>query len=204
MGPRKSRRTTARRIVGAFGAVLLLFALALAVIVIALDRIGAAEDEVARLDHAKHAGHHAAAMAREQYMHQAHTLITWDGSHLDHYKHVAIDARAATEHLEHAVAGHFGESQATQIQNMIIESDRRFMQEVWPAIQRNERSRLAELHEITEQPVEKVVALNTELNRRLESESDMARQDAERIRRTARWAVPVSYTHLTLPTNREV
>ena len=58
-----SRSTTARRIVGAFGAVLLLFGLALVVIVVALGRIADAEREVNRLDHAKHAGHHAAALA---------------------------------------------------------------------------------------------------------------------------------------------
>jgi len=46
-------RTTARRIAGAFGLVLLLFALALVVMIVALRNIGAAEDEVARLDRAK-------------------------------------------------------------------------------------------------------------------------------------------------------
>lgn len=78
----KPRRTTARRIAGAFGLVLFLFALALAVMIVALDRIGTAEREVERLDRAKHAGHHAAAMAREQYMHQRTrcspgTIRTW-------------------------------------------------------------------------------------------------------------------------------
>ena len=189
MAPLKPRRTTARRIVVAFGAVLLLFALALAVMLISLNQIGAAEDEVARLDHAKHAGHHAAAMAREQYMHQAHTLITWDGTHLDHYGAVAKEALEATHHLKHAVAGHYGVAQAEEIAGMIAESDRRFLTEVWPAIERNERARLAELHELTEVPVAKVVALNTELNRKLERDSDAARADADRIRGIARIAV---------------
>ncbi|MBA3540629.1 MAG: HAMP domain-containing histidine kinase [Deltaproteobacteria bacterium] len=185
----KPRRTTARRIVGAFGAVLVLFGLALVVMILALERIAGGEAEVARLDHAKHAGHHAAAMAREQYMHQAHTLITWDGSHLQHYAEVAKESLEATRHLKHAVAGHFGEAQAAQIAGMIAESDRRFREEVWPAIQRGERSRLIELHEITEQPVATVVALNTELNKKLEGDSDVARSDAERIRHSARIAV---------------
>lgn len=185
----RPRRTTARRIAGAFGAVLLLFALALAVMLLALDRIAAAEAEVARLDRAKHAGHHAAAMAREQYMHQAHALITWAGDHRDHYGAVAAEARAATHHLEQAVAGRFGEAEAAQIARMIAESDRRFQDEVWPAIQRGERARLAELHDVTARPVAKVVALNTELNGHLERASDAARSDADRIRRDARIAV---------------
>src|SRR5690242_13632705 len=98
------RRTTARRIVMAFAVVLGLFGLALIVMVVALGRIGLAEREVARLDHAKHAGHHAAAMAREQYIHQAHTLLEWNDSHIAHYETVAVEARAATDHLRAVVA----------------------------------------------------------------------------------------------------
>lgn len=178
-------RTTARRIVGAFGLVLLLFASALVVMVFSLDRIGAAEDEVARLDRAKHAGHHAAAMAREQYMHQAHTMLAWNASHLEHYRETAEQARHATEHLEHAVAGHDGAEQAKRISQLVAESDRRFPEEVWPAIRSNDRTRASELHERTERPVQEVVALNTELNKSLENESDISRGDAERIRSTA-------------------
>nr|MBA2544184.1 HAMP domain-containing histidine kinase [Deltaproteobacteria bacterium] len=186
-------RTTARRIVGAFGLVLLLFALALVVMVFSLDRIGAAEDEVARLDRAKHAGHHAAAMAREQYMHQAHTMLAWDASHLEHYRETADEARHATQHLEHEVAGHQGAEQAKRISRLVAESDRRFREEVWPAIQRNDRARTSELHERTEHPVQEVVVLNTELNRSLENESDASRGDAERIRSTAMIAVLICF-----------
>lgn len=186
---RKPRRTTARRIAGAFGLVLLLFALALVVIVIALEKIADAEGEVARLDRAKHAGHHAAAMAREQYMHQAHTLLTWDASHMQHYGETARAARVAIEHLELAVAGHDGATQAREISRLIIESDRGFREVAWPAVEHDERYRLGELHRMTEQPVQEVVALNTTLNVALERESDHARAQADDIRRTALIAV---------------
>jgi signal transduction histidine kinase len=185
----RPRRTTARRIAGAFGLVLVLFALALVVMIVALDRIGAAEREVARLDRAKHAGHHAAAMAREQYMHQAHTMLAWDDSHMDHVRETAKAARHATEHLEHEVTGHPGAAQAKEISRLVAESDRRFREEVWPAIERNDRSRMAELHHRTELPVAEVVALNTKLNHALEAESDQAQHAAEQIRSTARVVV---------------
>jgi signal transduction histidine kinase len=185
----KPRRTTARRIAGAFGLVLLLFALALAVMIVALDRIGAAEREVARFDRAKHAGHHAAAMAREQYMHQAHTMLAWDGSHMDLYGAMAQAARHATEHLEHEVVGHPGAATAREISRLVAESDRRFRDEVWPAIERNDRSRIGELHLVTERPVAEVVELNTKLNRTLEAESEQAQLAAAQIRGTARIAV---------------
>lgn len=182
-------RTTARRIAGAFGLVLVLFGLALVVMIVALRNIGAAEDEVARLDRAKHAGHHAAAMAREQYMHQAHTMLAWDDSHMDHYADTAQAARHATEHLGHEIAGRPGAEQAKEITRLIIESDRLFREDVWPAIRRNDRSRMSELHHMTEQPVEEVVALNEKLNRSLEAESETARKRAEDIRSTARLVV---------------
>lgn len=189
MAKQRRIRTTARRIVGAFGLVLLLFAIALVAIVIGLDRIGAAEDEVARLDRAKHAGHHAAAMAREQYMHQAHTMLAWNDSHMDHYGDTAKAALHATEHLEREVAGHDGADKAKEISRLVAESDRRFREEVWPAIQRNDRARMSELHELTEHPVQEVVALNTDLNKKLENESDVSRDKADQIRATALIAV---------------
>ena len=190
--PRRPR-TTARRIAGAFGLVLLLFGLALVVMIVALGRIGAAEDEVARLDRAKHAGHHAAAMAREQYMHQAHTMLAWDNSHMDHYRETAQAALHATEHLQQEVAGHPGVEQAKEITRLIVESDRRFREEVWPAIERDDRSRMSELHDLTEQPVQEVVALNTKLNSTLEAESETARKAAEDIRGTARLVVIICF-----------
>jgi two-component system NtrC family sensor kinase len=184
-----ARRTTARRIVGAFSAVLLLFGLALLVMIVALDRIGSAERDVARLDRAKHAGHHAAAMAREQYMHQAHTLLTWDGSHLDHYGEIAEMARHATEHLRAEVAGHPGAEQAEEIARLVAESDRLFREDVWPAVARGERMRMQELHDMTDRPVQAVVDLNGRLNRGLENESEAARRSADRIRERARLVV---------------
>lgn len=194
MSAARPPRTTARRIAGAFGLVLLLFALALVVMIVALRNIGGAEDEVARLDRAKHAGHHAAAMAREQYMHQAHTMLAWDNSHMDHYAETAQAARHATEHLGHEIAGRpAAEEQAKEITRLIIESDRLFREEVWPAIQRNDRSRMGELHHMTEHPVEEVVALNEKLNRSLEADSETARKRAEDIRSTARFAVLVCF-----------
>ena len=180
-----SRSTTARRIVGAFGAVLLLFGLALVVIVVALGRIADAEREVNRLDHAKHAGHHAAALAREQYIHQAHTLLEWSQHHLSHYDEVAAEAQRATAHLSHEMAS----AEATEIAALVAESDRRFREVVIPAIAAGRRDRLLELHAMTEEPVEKVVALNEALNRSLEGEADVAQHRAEIIRSRVQLAV---------------
>src|SRR5688572_30396540 len=135
MSDRKTRsRTTVRRIVTAFSAVLALFAIALFVMLVSLGRIAGAESEVAHLDHAKHAGHQAAALAREQYIHQAHTLLEWNDSHLDHYDDVAIEARQATDLLERMVDEPDARREAAEIARLVTESDRRFRAEVLPAI----------------------------------------------------------------------
>ena len=186
--PRRPR-TTATRIVLAFAAVLLLFGLAAAVMLVSLAEIATAEREVARLDHAKHAGHHAAAMAREQYIHQAHSLLEWDDSHVAHYQQVAAEARAATQHLRAMVKGAGPIAQADEIEVLIAESDRRFREEVLPAIGAGARERISELHARTEGPVERVVAINGELNRTLERASDAAAARAEGIRGRARIVV---------------
>lgn len=183
---RAPRTTTRKRIILAFSAVLALFAIALVVMLLGLHRIAAAETEVARLDHAKHAGHQAAALAREQYIHQAHTLIEWNESHLGHYGEVAREARRATETLRRLVKGAQAEGQADEIARLVVESDRRFRQEVVPAIGTMDRTHASELHQETEAVVEKVVDLNEALNAALEEQSDAAQASAERIRRQAR------------------
>jgi len=180
---------TARRIAVAFSTVLLLFAVALAVMLVSLGRIGAAEDEVADLDHAKHAGHSAAALAREQYIHQAHTLLEWNDSHLEHYTVVAAQARAATDALRGWLDDPDALAQAERIAGLVAESDRRFRADVVPAIGTSDRSRAADLHGVTEEVVEKVVGLAEELNALLERRSDRARDRAVRIRAQAQIVV---------------
>jgi two-component system, NtrC family, sensor kinase len=178
----RKRSTVGRRIVVAFSAVLALFAVALAVMLVSLNRIASAETEVARLDHAKHAGHQAAALAREQYIHQAHTLLEWNQSHLGHYAEVAIEARAATRMLREMVDGAEERRQADEIARLVSESDRVFRARVVPVIATEERSRAGELHRQTEEVVGQVVAINERLNAALEARSEQARRRAERIR----------------------
>jgi two-component system, NtrC family, sensor kinase len=185
-------RTTGRRIVLAFAAILALFGIALAVIVASLHRIGDAERQVAHLDHAKHAGHQVAALAREQYIHQAHTLLVWDDSHLGHYAEVAEKARAAAEHLI-AMVSTDERAQAEAIAGLVAESDRRFRAEVVPAIASDDRSRANVLHESTQAVVVDVVARNERLNAELEAKSAEGRDRAETIRNRATLVVVASF-----------
>jgi len=181
--------TTGRRIVFSFSAVLGLFAIALAVMLVGLDRIAGAETEVVRLDHAKHAGHQAAALAREQYIHQAHTMLEWNRSHVGHYSEVAVQARAAADALRGMVDGTEARGQADEIARLVAESDHYFRSEVLAAIAKDDRARVSELHRRTEEVVDKVVRINERLNAALEARSEEAQRRAEGIRSQARFLV---------------
>lgn len=183
------RSATARRIATAFAAVLALFALALAVILGSMGRSAEAEEQVARLDRAKHAGHHAAAVAREQYIHQAHTLIEWNDSHLGHYAEWFEMAQRATEKLRAIADTADMRHQADEIARLIAESHRVFQAEVMPAIGSADRSRIRDLHLRLEHIVDDVVGLNDRLNAELDGRAAAAWEQAERVRSSARFLV---------------
>jgi signal transduction histidine kinase len=184
------RSTTGRRILAAFGAVLVLFGLALAVELTTLRKIGDAESEVARLDHAKHAGHMAAAEVREQYIHQAHTLIEFGPGHLGHYEHVVEDTNQAITHLQSVAETASDKQLATQIAELAHQNDHDFRTIVVPAIERGDRAAVAKLGDDLESIVDRVVDLNETLNADLESRSVAARHRAEALRsQSVTWTI---------------
>jgi len=176
------RSITGRRILAAFAAVLVLFAVALAVELVTLRKIGDAESDVARLDHAKHAGHMAAAQVREQYIHQAHTLIEFGSGHLEHYATVVVATKAAIQRLQAAAETASDQALALQIADLAERNDRDFRTTVVPAIARGDRAEVAKLGEGLEAVVDRVVEINAQLNADLEARSIAARQRAETMR----------------------
>ena len=185
--------TIALRLGLAFAAILGLFAVALLVTLAALDRIAGAEAEVAALDHAKHAGHMAAAQVREQYIHQAHSLIHWDTSHLAHYDDAVRATSAATAHLRELAATPDERRRAEEIARLARESDEAFRSTVVPAIRAGAKGRAPDVGDRIEAVVGRVVALNEELNGMFERRSAAARARAEALRGQARTATLVCF-----------
>lgn len=184
------RSITGRRILAAFAAVLALFGIALAVELVTLRKIADAESDVARLDHAKHAGHMAAAQVREQYIHQAHTLIEFGPGHLDHYAHVVEETKESIEHLQSVAETESDRRLAKQIADLAAQNDADFRTTVVPAIARGDRAEVAKLGDGLEAVVDRVVAINTQLNADLESRSLDARARAETLRsRSVIWTI---------------
>lgn len=184
------RSITGRRILAAFAAVLVLFGAALAVELVTLHKIGDAESEVARLDHAKHAGHMAAAQVREQYIHQAHTLIEFGPGHLDHYQKVVEATKESIAHLQSVAETQADKERARQIADLAAQNDKDFHTLVVPAIARGDRGEVARLGEELEAVVDRVVKINGELNSDLEARSVAAHHRAETLRdRSVGWTI---------------
>ncbi len=180
---------TALRLAGAFTIVLALFAAALAFTIRALDRLDAADSEVAALDEAKHAAHAVAALVREQYIHQAHTIIEWNDSHVDHYGEVARRVRVATRRLESLTREQRARELAEEITRLADRADTDFRQRILAMVGRDGRERAVPAHAQTERLVTRVVGLIEELSTLLERQSAEARSAQARLRSRVRVAV---------------
>jgi len=185
--------TIALRLGAAFAAVLGLFAAALLVMLYTLGRLAQADAEVAALDHAKHAGHLAAAQVREQYIHQAHTMIIWDLSHLQHYETAVQETRRWTELLRRLARSAEEKHLAAEVVRLARQSDERFRRAVIPAVKRGDRAAIPGIHREIETLVERVVDLNERLNASFEQRSAAAHRHAEVLRGRARIATLICF-----------
>jgi two-component system, NtrC family, sensor kinase len=173
------------RLGAAFAAVLVLFAAALFMTFRTLNSLADAEREVVQLDEAKHAGHAVAGLVREEYIHQAHTIIEWDRSHLDHYEVAARRAREATARLLKMPLTSGERRQAAQIHDLEVRIDGDFHTQILPAVDAHDAARVHSWHEHTEAMVNRVVTINEELNNSLERRAMAALDLEEGLRRYA-------------------
>ena len=181
---------TGRRLLAAFAIVLVLFGAALAVELVTLHRIAESEAAVTRLNEAEHAGHTVAAEVRDQYIHQAHTLIEFGKGHLPHYAKVVVAARQAIVRLGTLVDTEHDHALVDQVAALAAANDRDFWAKVVPAIERGDRSDIAKLGNELEAVVDQVVALVAELTTGLETRARGAQQRAAALRsRAMRWTI---------------
>lgn len=190
--PRR-RSAVARRLVIAFGSNLALFAIALFAILRATNQLDAADTEVGRLDRAKDAGHRAAALVREQYIHQAHTIIEGNRSHLDHYETIAGKARAAVAAIVAAADTPEDRSLAQEILTLVRKNDEEFRTETVPAIEAGELDKVRELHAASELIVLQALTHAEQTNTRFAIRSETARARADGLRRRTRWTAVLCF-----------
>jgi signal transduction histidine kinase len=132
----------------------------------------------------------AAADVREQYIHQAHTLIEFGPGHLGHYARVVEATNAAIEHLQSVAETELDKTLAAQIAALAHQNDHEFRTIVVPAIERGNRDEVTRLGDDLEAVVGRVVDLNAKLNTDLEARSVAARERAEALRaQSVTWTV---------------
>ena len=186
-GSRLGHRGTRTRLIATFASILVLFGLSLLLVLLAMGRMETAEREDAELDHAKHTGHRVAALVREQYIHQAHTIIAWNRSHLGHYREIASVTASAADDLVALTRTEEDRQTAGEIAALIESNDRDFMDVTLPALDRNEHGEVLRLHAATEGVIVDVTNRLSGLNERFERRSDAARTRATRERSRVRW-----------------
>lgn len=175
----------ARRVALVFVVVIGLLLTSLVATLRTFKQLSAAEREAAALDIAKHTGHNVAGLIREQYIHQAHTIISWNRSHVAHYQVAADAAREATARLLALPLTAAERAQATEIARLVSRVDRDFAEGILPAIDAGNRGLTHDLHEGTERRVDEVVSLSEGLNRKLEARAMDAAMEEERLGRRA-------------------
>lgn len=181
--------TTGRRLAASFAAILALFAAVLLVVLQALSQMAEAEREVVDFDRAQHAGQRVATLVREQYIHQAHTIIEGNRSHIDHYQAIARSTRAASEELSLLARTQREKELATEISRLVRQNHDDFLDVILPAVDRGAHEDVVRLHGEAELLVGGVASLVKELNGHFEAGSDAARKRADGQRRRVRSTV---------------
>ena len=188
-----SRLSTGARLGATFTVVLGLFAFALVAVLHAMTQLERADREDADLDHAKHAGHQVAALLREQYIHQAHTIIEWNRSHLEHYKDVAEITRKATAELARYARSPEERVLVAEIATLVQKNHDDFMNVTLPAIDRGEHENVVVLHRDMEKVVVTAARRIKALNASFEAQSEAAHLLADRERRRVRLTLLVCF-----------
>ncbi|MFO0547670.1 MAG: HAMP domain-containing sensor histidine kinase [Polyangiaceae bacterium] len=190
---RGSLSVTGRRLGATFGSLLLLFVVALLVCWSSFARIAEAERDMDTFEHARRSADHAAIAMREQYIHQAHTVIHFDGSHLGHYSGVAQAARAAVAELRANLPTGDDAPLIERLDSIQSASDAIFTRETVPAVLRGDHVAAQALHEQAADSVEEFSEVVDELHARNEARADAARSVQQAAWTRARWASYVCF-----------
>ncbi|HET9959192.1 MAG TPA: ATP-binding protein [Polyangiaceae bacterium] len=185
--PQESRpaRSIAQRVALVFAMAIALLGTALGATVYSFRQLSRAERESAALDVARHTGHNVSILIREQYIHQAHTIIEADRSHLARYRAAATQARSAVEQLLRLPLSDIERGEAAAISSLLTRADREFTEQVLPEVDRRAHARVRELHEQNEELGARVAALSESLNMMLETRAIRAGHAKEQLGRRA-------------------
>ena len=148
-----------------------------------------------------------ASAVRDQYAHQAHTIIIGDASHLAFYGEARETVARLTRALRQAAEGPEERALVESIDEESRRLDTVFRERIVPAVLRGDRPTVQAEHGRAQLSVTRIQDLTQALVERFETSIRAVRADLEEVEGRTRTflgallvSAPVSYTHLTLPT----
>ncbi len=181
---------TARRLLLGFGAMVAIFGVASWV---ALAGLGQTQDAVARMKVAEEEVRVALQLAsavRDQYAHQAHTIIIGDESHLGFYSEAQRRVLELTRQLRRSSSSPDALASVEEMERASAELDAIFRQGIVPAVVRGDRAFVQDEHARAQLVVTRIQDLAEALVARSEGSIASARAEVEAVeRRTRAWVL---------------
>ncbi|ACG71554.1 integral membrane sensor signal transduction histidine kinase [Anaeromyxobacter sp. K] len=174
---------TAKRLALGLGALVLLLAIASAAAIIGSARIHRGIAETMRREEGVRLSLELASAVRDQYAHQAHTIIIGDGSHLGFYAESRDTVLRLTRALRQAADRPEERSLVDRIEAESGRLDRIFRDSIVPAVLRGERQSVQEEHGRAQLVVTHIQDLTQELVSRFEAQIAQARAGADQAER---------------------
>ncbi len=177
---------TSRRLALGFGALVLLIAAASAVAFAGSARVHAGLAETKRREEGVRLSLELASAVRDQYAHQAHTIIIGDASHLGFYGEARETVARLTRALRQAAERPEERALVDSIEQESQRLDRIFRDRIVPAVLRGERESVQEEHGRAQLVVTRIQDLTRELVERFEVSIRAVRADVEDVERRTR------------------
>jgi two-component system NtrC family sensor kinase len=174
---------TGKRLGLGLGSLVLLLAAASAAAMVGSARIHGAMAETLRREEGVRLSLELASAVRDQYAHQAHTIIIGDQSHLAFYGEARDTVLRLTRTLREATDRPEERALVDRIEAESARLDRIFREAIVPAVVRGDRTEVQEEHGRAQLVVTRIQDLTQELVQRFERQIEAARAGAERVER---------------------
>ena len=179
---------TARRLLLGFGALVVIIAASSYLTLAGLSQIHAAMDRMKSEEEGVRLAFELASAVRDQYAHQAHTIIIGDESHLGFYTQAQKRVLALTEQLRNQVRAPEELALVVQIDAASSELDAMFRKRIVPAVVRGERRFVQTEHARAQLVVTRIQDAAEQLVSRFEGRILVTRAEAsDVVRRTHYW-----------------
>jgi two-component system NtrC family sensor kinase len=177
---------TARRLALGFGLLVLLIAGASAMALAGSARVHAGLEETKRREEGVRLSLELASAVRDQYAHQAHTIIIGDDSHLGFYREARETVARLTRALRQAAQGPDERALVDRIEGESVRLDGIFRERIVPAVLRGEEGSVQEEHHRAQLVVTRIQDLTQVLVERFEASIRAVRAETERVERRTR------------------